>query len=322
MRVICKSLILALATLILSLITIQVAAAGIIPIGPFGGYNEPPKYTSAPKGPHGGYTTTSSKCKDCHAVHLATGSYMLTRGNSRDETCKYCHDNSAIAGVEVVLNERGHGLNATETATSTTTVTAPDDTTPPYSITSAKWGCLECHSVHDNQTVKLADLNSTKLLKSNPNPGKNYLYYKPIAGETSQTVSYWCSACHNANLGSHKDPKQVIIDGVTTTVYGHDSSGGGYLTDTVTGFALVDPDNVLTNTPTGIITGPATDTASNLSGNHGPTCKQCHTADGGTFPHSSIAPNMLKSSTDTNSVTSLNALDVICTSCHNTSSLP
>lgn len=297
MRFFKKALTLSLATLAILTLTTHAAFAGIIPVGPFGGYNDPIENTASPKGPHGGYITTSSKCKDCHAVHMATGKYKLTRADSRDQTCEFCHNNSNIAGVDIVLGEFGHGV---DTDTTTSTVTAPDDTSPPYSVPLSKWGCLECHSVHDNQTVRLSGYSSTKLLKSDPNPGKTYSYYTPITGDSSQTISHWCSACHNANLGSHTDTKTVHYGGTTQTVFSHDSSGTGYTTDAVTGFAIVAPDDGI---------------------NRGPTCKQCHPADGGNFPHSGISANMLKGS-DSTGTAILTRLDGVCTGCHNTSSLP
>lgn len=298
MRSTSKTFILVAAALtFLTLTTAPVFA--VEPVVTDQGYNDPQQYTEAPKGPHGGYTTTTNKCKDCHAVHIATGAYMLTRANERADTCKFCHDiGSPGIGTDVSLNENGHGLDSTQTAQSE--IAAPDDTAPQYKVTTDKWGCLECHSVHDNQTVKLANYASTKLLKKDPNPtGKTYLYYNPslidtATKETTQTVSHWCSACHNANFGSHTDTKQVVLDSTTQTVYGHDSSGQGYTTGG-DGFAIVNPKDGV---------------------NNGPTCKQCHPADGGKFPHSGSKASMLKSSADPDA-----KLDAVCMSCHNTSSL-
>ncbi|HZD60934.1 MAG TPA: hypothetical protein VE439_10855 [Anaerolineae bacterium] len=298
-----------------------VLVLSVAPLALAAGYNDPyqyPKSTENPAGPHGGYTTTTNKCKECHAVHLATGSYMLTKVNLRYETCDVCHGVGGPA-VHISLNEEGHGLSATQKGLAT--VPAPDDTTPtPYKIAPDRWGCIECHSVHDNNTVRLtADTKtwalypSTFLLKKDPNPEKKltggYKYYTvPTTRETSQTVSHWCSTCHNANFGLHTDTKTV--EGYSGYVYGHDSSAGGYTTQTAgnaAGYAVVDP----------------------LDGtNNGPTCKQCHKADGigGSFPHSAentptvagepTAPDMLKTGTKPNQ------LDSVCSSCHYTPSLP
>ncbi|MBF4508910.1 MAG: hypothetical protein ISP10_00315, partial [Aeromicrobium sp.] len=40
--------------------------------------------------PHGGYDTTTNKCKVCHAVHRAEGAYYLLRADSQDDACDYC----------------------------------------------------------------------------------------------------------------------------------------------------------------------------------------------------------------------------------------
>lgn len=43
------------------------------------------------KGPHGKYTTTTNKCKICHAVHRAEGAFALLRTDNADDACSYCH---------------------------------------------------------------------------------------------------------------------------------------------------------------------------------------------------------------------------------------
>ncbi|HEY3375428.1 MAG TPA: fibronectin type III domain-containing protein, partial [Candidatus Aquicultor sp.] len=267
----------------------------------FGGYGYPLRFTdAATKGPHGGYTSTTNKCKECHAVHLATGAYDLTRANTRNETCEFCHGIGGAAATQIVLDEGGHGLSQAQKGQDM--VTAPDDTEMAYTKRPSDWGCLECHSVHDNKTVKLAGFTSNKLLKANPNPQKNgyYLYYTPTTGETSQTISQWCSTCHNANFGIGTDglKKTVQNGGAPANVYGHPSSSEG-ATTTPDGFAVV-------NLNDGI--------------NNGPACQQCHVADGRTgvseFPHSSGSePSMLKTGTGS-------GIDNVCSGCHNTASLP
>lgn len=308
MRLVNKSVLLVVAVFSFIAATTSIALA-IEPTDTVAGYNWPQIYITSTDTPHGGYTTTTNKCKECHAVHLATGSYMLTRANNRADTCDFCHSYGGPGvGTDVIMNAEGHGLDATQTAS--TTITAPNDTIPSYSVQTSKWGCLECHSVHDNQTVKLTGETSTYLLKADPNPGKTYLSYTVKTGDSSETLSEWCSTCHNADFGRHDDTqtvKSVMLGTTTTTVYGHDCSGNGYSTDSVTGYANVTPDD---------------------TSNEGPTCKQCHSATGigGDFPHSSentsssgstetVAPDMLMEGTVANQ------LDKVCETCHNTASL-
>jgi hypothetical protein len=45
----------------------------------------------AGESPHGGYDSIGNKCKVCHAVHLATGTFMLMRAATASDACAYCH---------------------------------------------------------------------------------------------------------------------------------------------------------------------------------------------------------------------------------------
>jgi hypothetical protein len=68
------------------------------PAAQSGGYSEvvwsyqddggPPLVSESP---HGGYDSTGNKCKVCHAVHLATGTFKLMRADSASDACSYCH---------------------------------------------------------------------------------------------------------------------------------------------------------------------------------------------------------------------------------------
>ena len=59
--------------------------------------------------PHGGYDTTTNKCKVCHAVHRAEGAYYLLRADSQDDACDYCHIGGSAHSSKVVydLNSAG-----------------------------------------------------------------------------------------------------------------------------------------------------------------------------------------------------------------------
>ena len=257
--------------------------------------------------PHGGYTSTTNRCKVCHAVHLATGSYRLLRDNSASTECDYCHGTSGVANTKpITLNENGHGLPAGTTGT----VYAPDDladtSTPSaarFSIDAGSWGCASCHSVHNANTIQLVDVGggtSTKLLKKYPNPNKtlasNYTDYDPSS--TTQRLSNWCSGCHNANIGLHTSPKAYSP---STNYYGHDASASGGANSSAT------------------YGNPATWSIAPADGvNNGPRCDQCHVSPN--FPHSGPAPSLLAS--DTVSSTGTPQLDSACLSCHSTSSLP
>jgi hypothetical protein len=63
-------------------------------------------------GPHGGYNTTTNKCKVCHAVHRAEGAYYLLRADSQDDACSYCHVGSAHSS-RVVYDLNPDGMYTT-----------------------------------------------------------------------------------------------------------------------------------------------------------------------------------------------------------------
>ncbi|MDI6689784.1 MAG: hypothetical protein QMD66_07875 [Actinomycetota bacterium] len=224
--------------------------------------------------PHGSYSNSTNKCKACHAVHLAQGSYRLLRISSKAAECDYCHGSGGITSKIVTTNAEGHTMGYSGSA--------PDDAGTAWSTTS--FACIDCHSVHNNNTVTLTGYTSSKLLKNDPDPGEA-LYWTGTGDE-----SQWCSDCHSANYGLHTAAKTV--GGATR--YGHDCDTAGMST-TADGFAVVNPGDGV---------------------NNGPTCKQCHQSSG--YPHSQggTGRDMLK---DTFNGT---ALDDVCNDCHNTASLP
>jgi hypothetical protein len=62
--------------------------------------------------PHGGYNTTTNKCKVCHAVHRAEGAYYLLRADSQDDACSYCHVGSAHS-TKIVYDLNPDGMYTT-----------------------------------------------------------------------------------------------------------------------------------------------------------------------------------------------------------------
>jgi cytochrome c556 len=63
--------------------------------------------------PHGGYSTTSNKCKTCHAVHRANGSFALMRVDSPDDACNYCHIGSHRHASSEAYFGGGNGIYST-----------------------------------------------------------------------------------------------------------------------------------------------------------------------------------------------------------------
>jgi hypothetical protein len=120
-------------------------------------YNNPQDYTTG-SGPHGGYTTTTHKCRECHAVHRAAGKFKLLRADSRVEACDWCHGKGAGSGYNIQMDNDdaytqeynvGHTMGF---GTSDGKYKAPDDTYPAYTPKYYMGGfsCIDCHSPHGN----------------------------------------------------------------------------------------------------------------------------------------------------------------------------
>ncbi len=69
--------------------------------GGYAGFESETLYTT---NPHGGYDTTTNKCKVCHAVHRAEGAYYLLRADSQDDACDYCHVGGSAHSNKVVYD--------------------------------------------------------------------------------------------------------------------------------------------------------------------------------------------------------------------------
>ena len=149
------------------------------------GYNTADEaYTSGGgyfSGPHGGYTTTTNKCADCHSTHYASGSYMLLRANSREAACDYCHGGGGGSTVNIMMDNEYLAASAdltngivnlsavdTDTAALGTGHTlgytgyAPADIEPAFTADQG-FACFDCHSPHGN---------SARILTTFSNPGR------------------------------------------------------------------------------------------------------------------------------------------------------
>lgn len=138
----------------------------------------PPPYPIHPDDPHHGYATTTNKCKVCHAVHLATGTFKLTRAASAETACDYCHVGAGAQTAKKVytnaLPKAGHYLGVG-------LGTTPDTS---KSLTGNLY-CYTCHSVHGANTIA-----GTDILKKDP------------AGDTgvAADADAFCADCHDKNL--------------------------------------------------------------------------------------------------------------------------
>lgn len=72
-------------------------------------------HTGLARGPHSGlagntYPTTGNKCKTCHAVHRAGGVFKLTRTDSADDACSYCHVDDHRHASRQAYNGNSNGI--------------------------------------------------------------------------------------------------------------------------------------------------------------------------------------------------------------------
>jgi hypothetical protein len=82
--------------------------------------------------PHGGYDTTTNKCKVCHAVHRAEGAYYLLRADSQDDACNYCHIGESAHSTKIVYDLNPAGIDTTNGHTIGAQAEVPDSTVRQY----------------------------------------------------------------------------------------------------------------------------------------------------------------------------------------------
>jgi len=131
-------------------------------------------------GPHGGYTTTTNKCQDCHSTHYASGSFMLLRASGREAACDFCHGGGGGSTVNIMMDNAYKANNSSELATGVAiasdsmgpgtghtlgyTGNAPTDIKPAYTDPDG-FACFDCHSPHGN---------SARIMTTFGNPGRAF----------------------------------------------------------------------------------------------------------------------------------------------------
>jgi predicted CXXCH cytochrome family protein len=163
-------------------------------------------------GPHGGYTTGTSKCATCHSVHGAASALKLLPALTIRDTCNSCHDGTGGKGVYGALEARGLTPGASHSIEETNVIPGGNlDGTPRTQTFSALNGlltCSDCHSPHGNQTV--APFTGDRARVSDPEDfvsvsttaTDRLLRQRPTGAETTATVygSSWCGTCHQGRL--------------------------------------------------------------------------------------------------------------------------
>lgn len=189
--------------------------------------------TKRDSGPHGGYDTTSNKCKTCHAVHRATGTFALMRVDTPDEACDYCHLGDhrhsvvdAYWGANTIYPSNGHTIGAGEEI--------PD---------SSVWQWEE------NQTVTGGDGKTFTVRARRYNPNKNKIMRWVVHAGSWYRVGptlLRCQSCHQPHNAYRQVWKPMKSDGTGQWTGGYkllrnSPSGGIASTDATTSAMRLNP---------------------------------------------------------------------------------
>ncbi len=175
------------------------------------------------EGPHGGYLSTTNKCKLCHDVHGAPAtSVLLLRGPTVAQTCQMCHDGTAskhVGPYESVT--AGGGSVVSEHSYELTGVVPGGSNDLAHNLY-----CSDCHSVHGANTVAQYISDATKPLNLELDWTDNLLKANINGNAAPEYGAMWCATCHDlrhsTNTGAVRnhpvanDPNWGYGDVVTT----------------------------------------------------------------------------------------------------------
>lgn len=250
-----------------------------------GGYLDP----TAGANPHGQYSTTTNKCKTCHAVHGATSGGEALLRSTRANACVYCHVSATFA------IKHPYGTDPTAYTTDYENNHAATHFTlsePAYN------GCTSCHSVHGANTFSSAADGVTygMILKDNPGGTITSGGQGSLAAAVTDLDSF-CRDCHD---GTANGTTGATCDGSTC----HSTQMQ------VSKFAT--RDNVSHIQTTTLTNASGTQVAWSTTAN----CRSCHKgaatyADANSFPHLTSGADFLM-----DGHTSTSPLDRVCLDCH------
>jgi hypothetical protein len=181
-------------------------------------------YGNALQGPHGGYSSVTDKCRACHDVHEAAGSYSLLPANTIFDTCQSCHDGSYTQAENFVYGQvfggeppdnYGHRMN-----TGTVVIPGGDTTVPAYGPDNGMT-CSNCHSPHGNETRMITEdyyCDATATIS-------DHLLLRDPGRATGTALSYgskWCTDCHdrrhNERAGIYNHPVSLGLTYLSASI--------------------------------------------------------------------------------------------------------
>ena len=151
------------------------------------------------EGPHGYYTTTTKKCRECHAVHRApASSILLLPAATIRQTCFTCHDNTGAVGVYSSITARGGSVAASHAVEITSVV--PGGSVP----LSAALNCDSCHTPHRATSLAPFLRDTGKAMSSTEYIWSNCLLRDDVGGHARGTYTTygggWCAGCHDQRM--------------------------------------------------------------------------------------------------------------------------
>lgn len=152
--------------------------------------------------PHGGYTSTSDKCRGCHDLHNSASSYGLLQRSNVYNTCVFCHGIGGVASAWPYahwpsLNAPGqHSPNESTSGGSGVAMSQP---------LARPLSCVSCHTPHGNTAFMViaysCDTSTTAtnhLLRRAGSPTVNPgALPGPGATVSLNYNNQWCLDCHN-----------------------------------------------------------------------------------------------------------------------------
>ncbi|MHB9115365.1 MAG: hypothetical protein ACYC6T_12370 [Thermoleophilia bacterium] len=269
--------------------------------------------------PHGGYSTTSNKCKVCHAVHgaSATGEKLMRTTNvyyidpadwtnqdpwedNTSTSCVFCHVGGPYAITQV------YGANPELYWMESTQLDYIGNHASSHAMgmgTRQYQGCPSCHSVHGANTwdPDTSDADpATSILRNDPGPSLPV----PVTN-----MDEYCRDCHD-------------MSGQNGAIAAPSACGNGcHRAWLYTGTEHVRAVGLVTESPlrdgqSHIMTTTLTNAAGDARALAGtPDCRSCHMGGNGTysnsFPHLTSGSDFLQ---DDYVLTT--HLDKVCLSCH------
>lgn len=179
-------------------------------------------------GVHGGYSTTSYKCKACHSVHAAAaGGQLLLAGVTIKASCETCHDGTGGGGVYGTIAARGLTVASDHSVESTSVVPGGDASTGGSASMSLSGlngtlTCTDCHSPHGSTMVAPFQGDRYRIANSTSRVPlvKSRLLKQRPGGVTTAVAEYgsdWCLACHKGRSSALASVRNHPVDSLATT---------------------------------------------------------------------------------------------------------